>query len=79
MKFEEYTDSLDKLLNLPETEIYKICFEMLDLDNDKRISVSDVLTFMSSVKDTDVMNMNDLQKIIKHIDNLKNNTDKMGL
>jgi len=79
MKFEEYCDHVEKLMILPEKEIYKICFEILDQDNDKRISVSDVFSFMYFIKETDVMNMNDLENIIKDINNHKNHTENIKL
>jgi Ca2+-binding EF-hand superfamily protein len=66
MKFEDYCDNLDKMMALTEEEKFRICFEILDFDNDKKLSVNDVLSFMQFVKETDILNMNDLQKILKH-------------
>jgi len=65
MKFEEYTENIEKLLSLTEQEKYKVCFDILDQDGDKRLSMSDILSFMQYVKETDIMNMNDLERIIK--------------
>ncbi|CAI2370416.1 unnamed protein product [Moneuplotes crassus] len=67
MKFQQYCDMMEKFMALPDDEKYLICFDFFDQDNDKKISTSDIFTFMHHVKETDVLNMNDCDVLMKTI------------
>jgi len=69
MKFDEYTENLDKFINMRESEKFKLCFAMFDHDIDGKLSVIDVFSAMNHVKETDLLNMNDLQTILEYIKN----------
>lgn len=66
MKFEEYCSQVEKLMTMGDNEKFKLWFEILDLDNDGKISVNDILSSMQRQLDTDIMNMNDFEELIKY-------------
>lgn len=66
MKFEEYCSQVEKLMTMNDSEKFKLWFEIFDLDNDGKISVNDILSSMKRLQDTDMMNMNDFEELIKY-------------
>ena len=45
----------------------KLCFDILDYDGDGKLSISDVLSIMHKQQETDILNMNDLELLLKFI------------
>ena len=59
-------------MTMGDNEKFKLWFEILDLDNDGKISVNDILSSMQRQLDTDIMNMNDFEELIKYQKQLSN-------
>ena len=69
MKFEDYSNNVRKLMQLDYHEKLKIAFDMLDVDGDGRLSINDIMINMEKTKETDIMIMEDLEMLIKHLSN----------
>ena len=67
MKFEEYWTQIEKFISLNDYEKFKLCFEILDYDGDGRLSISDILSIMHKQQETDLLNMNDWELILKYL------------